>query len=55
MASSSKMEIEKFNGKIFELWKLKMEDLLVDKYQWIVVDLVTAPTRTSIDDWKQLD
>jgi hypothetical protein len=31
MASNSKMDIEKFNGKIFELWKLKMEDLLVDK------------------------
>jgi hypothetical protein len=31
MVSSLKMEIEKFNGKIFELWKLKMEDLLVDK------------------------
>jgi hypothetical protein len=35
MASNSKMEIEKFNGKIFELWKLKMEDLLVDRDQWI--------------------
>jgi hypothetical protein len=32
MASNSKMEIENFNGKIFELWKLKMEDLLVEKY-----------------------
>jgi hypothetical protein len=31
MASNSKMEIEKFNEKIFELWKLKMEDLLVDR------------------------
>ena len=32
MASSSRIEIEKFNdGKNFELWKLKMEDLLVDK------------------------
>jgi hypothetical protein len=29
MASNSKMEIEKFNGKSFELWKLKIEDLLV--------------------------
>jgi hypothetical protein len=38
MASSSRIEIEKFNGKNFELWKLKMEDLLVDKEQWIVVD-----------------
>jgi hypothetical protein len=31
MESNSKMEIEKFNGKIFELWKLKMEDILVDR------------------------
>ena len=38
MVSSSRIEIDKFNGKNFELWKLKMEDLLVDKEQWIVVD-----------------
>ena len=38
MASSGKIEIEKFNCQIFDLWKLKMEDLLVDKYQLIVVD-----------------
>ena len=50
MASNSKMEIEKFNGKIFELWKLKMEDLLVDRDQWIVVDPGIAPTGTSTDD-----
>eukprot|EP00253_Pinus_taeda_P004867 PITA_04867 len=44
MASNGKIEIEKFNGRSFELWKLKMEDLLVDKDQWITVDLgeVTA-------------
>jgi hypothetical protein len=55
MASNSKMEIEKFNGKIFELWKLKMEYLLVDMDQWIVVDLGTEPTRTQVDDWNKLD
>jgi hypothetical protein len=55
MASSLKMEIEKFNGKFFELWKLKMEDLLVDRDQWITVDPGTAPTGTSTDDWKKLD
>jgi hypothetical protein len=55
MASSSKMEIEKFNGKIFELWNLKMEYLLVDRDQWIMVDLAIEPTRTSSDDWKKLD
>jgi hypothetical protein len=31
MASSSKMQINKFNGKSFELCKLKMEDLLVER------------------------
>jgi hypothetical protein len=45
MASNSKMEIEKFNGKIFELWKLKMEDLLVDRDQWIMVDPGTCTYR----------
>ena len=44
------MEIEKFNGKSFELWKLNMEDLLVDRDQWIMVDPGIAPTRTSVDD-----
>ena len=38
MASSGKIKIEKFSSHIFELWKLKMEDLLVDKDQWITVD-----------------
>jgi hypothetical protein len=46
MASSSRIDIEKFNGKNFELWKVKMEDLLVDKEQWIVVDPGTQPTGT---------
>jgi hypothetical protein len=46
MVSSSRIEIEKFNGKKFELWKLKMEDLLVDKEQWIIVDPGTQPRYT---------
>ena len=55
MESNSNMEIEKFNGKRFELWKLKMEDLLVDRDQWITVDPGTAPIGTSADEWKKLD
>ena len=55
MASGGKIEIEKFNGQSFELWKLKMEDLLVDKDQWIVVDPGTKPTAMSDEDWKKLD
>ena len=55
MESNSKMELKKFNGKRFELWKLNMEDMLVDRDQWIMVDLGTAPTGTSAGDWKKLD
>ena len=55
MASNGKIEIEKFNGQSFELWKLKMEDLLVDKDQWIVVDPGTKPTEMLDEDWKKLD
>jgi hypothetical protein len=55
MASSSEIEIHKFNGKSFELWKLKMEILLVDKDQWIVVDPGIAPTGNSTENWKNLD
>ena len=55
MASSSRIEIEKFNGHNFELWKLKMEDLLVDKEQWAVVDPGTKPTCVSTEDWEKVD
>jgi hypothetical protein len=46
MSISSRIDIEKFNGKKFELWKLKMEDLLVDKEQWITADPGTHPNGT---------
>ena len=55
LVSSGKIEIEKFNGQSFELWKLKMEDLLVDKDQWIIVDSGTKPTGVSNEEWKKLD
>ena len=32
-----------------------MEDLLVDKDQWIVVDPGTKPTGVSNEEWKKLD
>ena len=55
MASIGKIEIEKFNGQSFELWKLKMEDLLVNKDQWIAVDPGTKPTGVFDEEWKKLD
>eukprot|EP00253_Pinus_taeda_P002802 PITA_02802 len=55
MVISGKIEIEKFNGQSFELWKLKMEDLLVDNDQWIVVDPGTKPTGVFDEGCKKLD
>ena len=55
MVSTSRIEIDKFNDNNFELWKLKMEDLLVDREQWIVVDPGTKPTTMSQDDWYKLE
>ena len=51
----TQIEIDKFNGKSFELWKIKMEDILVDEDQWITVDPCTTPTRSSLEDWSKLD
>ncbi|MBY3556022.1 hypothetical protein HGI15_22025, partial [Modestobacter lapidis] len=52
--STSRVEIEKFNGKSFELWKLKMEDLLVDRDLWTVIEdpkpvIATDKESTSTD------
>eukprot|EP00253_Pinus_taeda_P008000 PITA_08000 len=55
MVSSEKIKIKKFNGQSFELWKFRMEDLLVDKDQWIVVDLDTKPMGVSDEEWKKSD
>jgi hypothetical protein len=65
MVSSYRIEIDKFNSKNFELWKLKMEDLLVEKEKWIIVDpgtqyfgtqtTSTQPIGMSKEDWEKLD
>ena len=55
MVSSGKIEIKKFNGQSFELWKLRIEDLLVDKDHWIVGDPSTKLMGVSDEEWKKLD
>ena len=57
MASSSyeKMGVEKFNGSNFELWKLKMEDMLIDRDLWEVASLAVRPTTMSQADWDLKD
>ena len=57
MASSSygRMEVEKFNGTNFELWKLKMEDMLEDRDLWKAVLHVVKPTTISQVEWDLKD
>ena len=55
MSNTSRIEIDKFNGQNFELWKLKIEDLLVDQEQWIVVKPGTKPIGTVDEDCMKLD
>jgi hypothetical protein len=55
MVSSSRIKIEKFNGKNFELWKLRIEDLLVDKEQWIPLDPGTQPIGTPSTSTQAID
>jgi hypothetical protein len=43
MVRNSRIYIDKFNGQIFELWNFKIEDLLVDKGQWVAMDPDSAP------------
>jgi hypothetical protein len=54
---SSKFEVENFSGKNnFELWKLKMHDLLVQ--QGMVKDLLEKtkqPATITDDDWDEMD
>ena len=47
--------MEKFNGSNFELWKLKMEDLLEDRDLWEVASLAVRPAVISQVDWELKD
>ena len=55
MSNTSRIEIKKFNGQNFELWKLKMEDILVDREQWVVVEPRTKLIGMLDEYWTKLD
>jgi hypothetical protein len=55
MASSSRIEIEKFNGQKFEIWKIKIEDLLVDREQWEIVYPSTIMSGMSREEREKLE
>jgi hypothetical protein len=54
---SSKFEVEKFSGKNnFELWKLKMQDLLVQQgLQKALAGKTKKPTAMTEWEWEDLD
>jgi hypothetical protein len=45
MVRSSRIDIERFNGNNFEIWNLKMEDIITDREKWTTIYLATQPTR----------
>ena len=55
MESSSRIEIEKFNGHNFELWNLKIEDILVDREQWEAVYLGNISASMPREEWEKLE
>jgi hypothetical protein len=55
MTSSLRIEIEKFNGHNFKLWKLKIEYLLVYREQWETISQSTILTGMSKEEWEKLE
>jgi hypothetical protein len=55
MSINSKIEIKKFNGLNFELWKFKNENILVDQEQWAAVCRGTILTSMSKEEWEKLE
>ena len=53
MAESSKLQIEKFDGKDFAWWKMQIEDLLVQKDLDAV--LGEKPEKMTQAEWEILD
>ena len=55
--SNAKFEVEKFTGKSnFSLWKLKVEDFLVQQGLQKALDGVTKkPATMTTSDWEDLD
>ena len=51
MLNTSRIVIENFNGQNFELWKLKIEDHLVDREKWVAIEPRTKPIGMSDEDW----
>lgn len=51
----TKFEIEKFDGSNFNLWKMKVEDLLVQNDQALALKIASDPTNITDEEWAKLD
>ena len=49
------IEIRKFNGKNFALWKEMMQDVLIIRRKVDAIRHSKKPTSMSIEEWKSLD
>jgi hypothetical protein len=54
MESMSRLKMEKFNGTSFVLWKLKMEDIIVDKDLCVAI-FGTKPIGMIDEEWVVLE
>jgi len=54
MVSTSKLEIENFNGTNFELWNINMEDLLIYQDLWVTI-CGTKPIGMIDEEWVVLE
>ena len=49
-------DMEKLNGANFSLWKVQMEDILILKYYYLLIEGVVNKTSSMIDEeWNKLD
>lgn len=54
MASTSRLKMDNFNGTNFDLWKLKLENFLVDRDLWVAV-FGSKPIGMKYEEWEVLE
>jgi hypothetical protein len=55
MVRSSKIKLEKYNSHSFELWKLKIKDLFIEKIIINLCDPSIVAMGMALVDWMKLD
>jgi hypothetical protein len=50
MANTSRLEMDKFNDTNFDMWKLNMENIHIDRDLWVAI-YRTKPTSMKYEEW----